>query len=192
MKRFFFRAPTFVRRKRSSPYAPPTASPAPKRLAMLIAKVRGYTAVLKYLPHNLDLTLLCLVLMGAAMWIAILTATKGSEVFAHVSSKINLFEDKKIAVKRFYLRNNDYLEYAPTLIRLNPGVTFSLAQDGNALAVAIGDEDLFPDMMMALHTLQSFKPSVGWEMIEFCARKCKDDGVISRAVVKGFTQEIGR
>lgn len=141
---------------------------------------------LKRPPLHLDLWLhgggMALLAAGAVS----LAALKVSELFGE-EGKAGTWGE--IQVRRVYLNRGDYLEYIPTLTRLNPGVRFSLNQEGNAVVLSIADEQLFPDLMMSLSTLQSFKPRVAWDLEELCAKKCSDEAV-ARAVVKGFTQEI--
>lgn len=147
------------------------------------------TQPMKWLPHNLDLILPGLVLAICALGAVILTAHKAYDVIDFASKKY-FSDSNKIGVQRTYLSRSDYFEYAPTLVRLNPGVGFVVSQnDDSAVVMTISNEELFPDLMMALHTLQSFKPGVAWEMVEFCVRKCPE-GAIARASVKGFKQEI--
>jgi hypothetical protein len=147
-------------------------------------------ALMRRWPYNADLIVLCVLLSVTAMGAAMLTASKAGQLLGHVVSQANTSADRKAEVKRLYLSASAYQDYAPTLIRLNPGVTFSLTHQGTALALEIKDPDLYPDLMMALHTMQAFKPSVAWEMNEFCAHKCHGEGIVARAIVKGFTQEI--
>lgn len=153
-------------------------------------RIVHYRSLMRRWPYHLDLIVLCVALSAAAMGAAMLTSAKAARLLANIVSQHHAKAEAKAQVKRIYLPANTYQDYAPTLIRLNPGVTFSLTHNGTALALEIADDDLYPDLMMALHTLQSFKPSVGWEMAEFCAHKCNGEKVVARAVVKGFTQEI--
>lgn len=153
-------------------------------------KTSAHAAVFKRLPYGFDLVLLCLLLTALALGVVTLTTSKAAQVLAHARATLHRIDEAKVGVKRTYLAENAYQEYAPTLVRLNPGVSFTVKPGTNQLEIAINDEELYPDLMMALHTVQSFKPSVGWEMVEFCIHKCHSDTVIARAVIKGFTQEI--
>lgn len=96
---------------------------------------------------------------------------------------------QEVKVSRIYLTQADYADYLSTLARLNPGVRFTMNRENNAIVLSIADEQLFPDFMMSLSTLQAFRPSVAWDLVELCAKKCPDDAV-AMAVVQGFTQEI--
>lgn len=149
---------------------------------------RWFRRPLKWLPHNLDILLPSLVLAIFAFGVVILTTHKAYDVISFAFGK-HVTNSDKIGVQRVYLAGSDYLEYAQTLVRLNPGVGFAVSQGDSAIVMTINGEELFPDLMMALHTLQAYKPGVAWEMVELCVRKCPD-GSIARASVKGFKQEI--
>lgn len=105
------------------------------------------------------------------------------------SKNITTAQTKSPLVRRIYLVQADYQGYVATLSRLNPGVQIGVLKSEDAIDIAISDEELFPDFMMALHTLQSFKPGMAWELVELCVRKCPEN-TVSRAVVRGFKQEI--
>lgn len=152
----------------------------------------GLAASARRLPHNLDLIVLIVALLAGAVGAVVLAAAKSGAVLAHLASSVAARGADTVEIRRTYLVRDEYQEYAPTVVRLNPGVQFSLNQDGTALVMSIASQELYPDLMMALHTLQAFKPGVAWEMVEFCAHRCGDNAVVARAVVKGFTQEIGR
>jgi len=94
-----------------------------------------------------------------------------------------------VQVRRIYLAQADYIEYIPTIARLNPGVAFSVAPDGKGLLLSVADEQLFPDLMMGLNSLQAFKPSIAWDLEELCVKKCGDD-IVAKILVQGFTQEM--
>lgn len=161
--------------------ASPTRSRAPARHLQWMGRLT------RRLPYNLDLILPSVVLLGVALALATLALGKAGEL-----SDAGLLPAGRgggaIKVQRLYLDRGEYQEYSPTLARLNPGVNVTAGADG-ALMLAIVNEELFPDLMMALHTLQSFKPGVAWEMVEFCVRTCPEKAV-ARVVVKGFKQEL--
>ncbi|MES2261599.1 MAG: hypothetical protein V4724_24030 [Pseudomonadota bacterium] len=143
---------------------------------------------IKWLPFNLDIIVPCAVLLMASIIVVILTISKTADIMG--SRFLNKdHAAHAIKVQRIYLDRGEYLEYSPTLARLNPGIAFTLEKTGGILVLAINNEELFPDLMMALHTLQSFKPGVAWEMDEFCVRTCPDKAV-ARVTVKGFKQEL--
>ena len=154
------------------------------RLGWLKTATKRIDSRMKRLPLYLDLVLYCAVLIVAAAGAGMLALDKIGDVIKDTSAS-----QASIEVKRSYLSAADYAEYLPTLTRLNPGVGIALSPDGSAVVLMVSDEDLFPDLMMALHTLQAFKPGVAWDLIEMCAKKCPDEAV-ARAIVKGFTQEI--
>lgn len=143
------------------------------------------TRMKRYAIH-LDLLVYSALLVLIAAGAAALALDKVGMVFDDGAAGAG----NKIEVQRVYLTRSDYGAYLPTQARLNPGVGFALTQDGSAILLTIGDEELFPDFLMALHTLQAFKPSVAWELVEMCAKKCSEEQVVARAIVKGFTQEI--
>lgn len=152
------------------------------RLAALQARAR------QWLPYHLDCIIPCLLVSGVAVMCAALMLHKAGSVLALLKSGPGA-HSKPIAVQRIYLDRKDYLEYAPTMTRLNPGVSFAVDQASATLTLTINDEELFPDLMMALHTLQSFRPGVAWDMSELCVKTCPDKA-IARVAVKGFKQEL--
>lgn len=153
------------------------------RMADLIRKP---VASMKRLAIHLDLLVYSMLLLLAAAGAATLALDNVGKAFDDGATGAG----NKIEVQRVYLTRADYGAYLPTLARLNPGVGFALSQDGSSVLMTIGDEELFPDFLMALHTLQAFKPSVAWELVEMCAKKCSEEQVVASAIVKGFTQEI--
>lgn len=155
------------------------------RLHRLADLIREPVTRMKRFAIHLDLLVYSILLVLMAAGAAALALDKVGMVFDDGTGAGN-----RIEVQRVYLMRSDYGAYLPTLARLNPGVGFALSQDGSAILLTIGDEELFPDFLMALHTLQAFKPSVAWELVEMCAKKCPDEQVVARAIVKGFTQEI--
>lgn len=143
----------------------------------------------KWLPYNMDVVLPSAVLVVAAVISLLFTVHKVIFVVSSPGQLQLVTSGHGGEVQRLYLDQKDYLEYSPTLGRLNPGVVFTVNQADGALWLTIGNEELFPDLMMALHTMQSFRPGVAWEMVEMCVRTCPDKAV-ARVAVKGFRQEI--
>jgi hypothetical protein len=143
----------------------------------------------KWLPYNLDLLLPSIVLGVLATIFLLLTVHKVINVVSSLSSLPSVTGTSGTEVRRLYLDKKEYLEYSPTLSRLNPGVVFSVNEADGSMLLTIGNEELFPDLMMAMHTMQSFRPGVAWEMVEMCVRTCPDKAV-ARVAVKGFKQEI--
>lgn len=149
-------------------------------------RIGDLEARLKRFHIHLDLLLYCILLIAASVAAFALSLGKlGEMIEGSVTVK------SPIDVQRVYLRRADYGEYLPTMTRLNPGVRFALSQDGSSVVLMVSDEELFPDLLMAMHTLQAFKPNVAWELVELCAKNCPDE-LVARAVVKGFTQEVYR
>jgi hypothetical protein len=141
----------------------------------------------RWLPFHLDCILPCVALIFSVFFFASLLIQKANDVLDLASKQFP--HGNKIVVQRFYLASKDYLEYSPTLARLNPGVSFALDQQSNALVLTINNEELFPDLMMALHTLQAFRPGIAWEVNELCIKACPGNAV-ARVAVKGFKQEL--
>lgn len=140
-----------------------------------------------WLPHHLDRIIPCTIISLMAIISAILLIHKIANVLDLAKAKES--GRNPIPIQRIYLGSADYLEYSTTLIRLNPGVTFTAEKSNAVMTLAISDDELFPDLMMALHTMQSFRPGVSWEMVEFCVRTCPEKAV-ARVTVKGFKQEL--
>ncbi len=143
----------------------------------------------RWLPNHLDLMLPGIVLSILAVGVLVLTIHKGLSVANAIWPVQKSASGNEVEVQRIYLAQTDYLEYAPTLGRLNPGVAFATSQADGTLTLSIVNEEMFPDLMMALHTMQSFKPGVAWEMVELCVRTCPDKAV-AQVAVKGFKQEM--
>lgn len=127
-------------------------------------------------------------MVASAIFFTVTTLHKANIVL-NLARTDNYIKDKYIFVKRLYLGREDYLEYSPTLTRLNPGVVFAISKSNDAMTLVINNEELFPDLMMGLHTMQSFRPGVAWEITEMCVKACPDKE-IARVSVKGFKQEL--
>ncbi len=143
----------------------------------------------KWLPHNLDIVLPTAILGVLATIFLLFTVQKVVTVVSSLNPLPLATGNSGVEVRRLYLDRKDYQEYAPTLGRLNPGVLFAVNEADGGMVLTIANEELFPDLMMALHTMQSFRPGVAWEMTEMCVRTCPDKAV-ARVAVKGFKQEI--